>query len=91
MDLIEGEEIEEIEKLDEGWWSGVGANGGKRGLFPGQSEGEVLDDLLTFSPPANYVEERTQADDQGPEYEPEPEPEPEAVPPPPPPPPPPRY
>ena len=35
MDLIEGELIEEIEQLDEGWWSGVGAGGSKQGLFPG--------------------------------------------------------
>ena len=34
MDLIEGELIEQIEQLDEGWWSGVGAHGGKQGLFP---------------------------------------------------------
>lgn len=35
MELIEGELIEQIEQLDEGWWSGVGANGTKQGLFPG--------------------------------------------------------
>ena len=34
MDLVEGELIEQIEQLDEGWWSGVGANGTKQGLFP---------------------------------------------------------
>ncbi|KAI1787010.1 hypothetical protein LXA43DRAFT_1085152 [Ganoderma leucocontextum] len=34
MDLIEGELIEQIEELDEGWWSGVGAHGTKQGLFP---------------------------------------------------------
>ena len=34
MDLTEGELIEQIEQLDEGWWSGVGANGTKQGLFP---------------------------------------------------------
>lgn len=34
MDLNEGELIEQIEQLDEGWWSGVGP-GGKQGLFPG--------------------------------------------------------
>ena len=33
MGLIEGEYIEQIEEVDEGWWSGVGA-GGKAGLFP---------------------------------------------------------
>ena len=90
MHLVEGELIEEIEKLDEGWWSGVGENGAKHGLFPGGSVKEVLDDrFLTVPPPANYVEETAQADEQEPEYEPEPEPEPEAAPPPPPPPPPP--
>ena len=35
MDLVEGELIEQIEQLDEGWWSGVGAGGSKQGLFPG--------------------------------------------------------
>lgn len=35
MDLVEDELIEEIEQLDEGWWSGVGGNGAKSGLFPG--------------------------------------------------------
>jgi hypothetical protein len=33
MHLIEGEYIEQIEEVDEGWWSGVGP-GGKAGLFP---------------------------------------------------------
>ncbi|KAI0348788.1 hypothetical protein OH77DRAFT_1371773, partial [Trametes cingulata] len=31
MDLVEGELIEEIEQLDEGWWSGVGGGGTKQG------------------------------------------------------------
>lgn len=35
MDLIEGEIIDQIEMIDEGWWSGVGGNGSKKGLFPG--------------------------------------------------------
>ena len=39
MDLTEGELIEQIEQLDEGWWSGVGANGTKQGLFPGEPAG----------------------------------------------------
>ena len=30
----EGELIQQIEQLDEGWWSGVGPSG-KSGLFPG--------------------------------------------------------
>jgi hypothetical protein len=33
MTLVEGEYIEQIEEIDEGWWSGVGP-GGKIGLFP---------------------------------------------------------
>lgn len=36
MALAEGELIEQIEQIDEGWWAGVGP-GGKRGLFPGAS------------------------------------------------------
>lgn len=42
MDLVEDELIEEIEQLDEGWWSGVGSNGTKNGLFPGMSGNVVL-------------------------------------------------
>lgn len=34
MNLTEGELIEQIEEIDEGWWSGVGAGGSKTGLFP---------------------------------------------------------
>ena len=34
LPLIEGEMIEDIEPIDENWWSGTGA-GGKSGLFPG--------------------------------------------------------
>ena len=33
MNLVEGEYIEQIEEIDDGWWSGVGP-GGKTGLFP---------------------------------------------------------
>ena len=33
MELVEGEIIESIEEIDEGWWTGVGP-GGKSGLFP---------------------------------------------------------
>ena len=36
MNLTEGEVIEQIEQLDDGWWSGVGAGGSKSGLFPGR-------------------------------------------------------
>ena len=36
MTLVEGEYIEQIEELDDDWWSGVGP-GGKTGLFPGQT------------------------------------------------------
>ena len=42
MDLVEEELNEEIEQLDEGWWSGVGSSGAKSGLFPGESGNEVL-------------------------------------------------
>ena len=34
MTLVEGEVIEQIEEIDEGWWSGVGEGGTKSGLFP---------------------------------------------------------
>lgn len=33
MTLVEGEIVEQIEMIDEGWWSAVG-EGGKSGLFP---------------------------------------------------------
>lgn len=33
MDLVEGEVIEQIEEVGDGWWTGVGA-GGKSGYFP---------------------------------------------------------
>ena len=35
MSLVEGELIEQIEEIDEGWWQGVGQGGAKSGLFPG--------------------------------------------------------
>ena len=35
MNLTEGEVIEQIGEIDEGWWSGVGQGGAKTGLFPG--------------------------------------------------------
>lgn len=35
MALIEGEIIEDVEQVDEGWWSGTGP-GGKSGLYPGK-------------------------------------------------------
>lgn len=34
MSLVEGELIEQIEEIDEGWWQGVGEGGAKHGLFP---------------------------------------------------------
>lgn len=34
MSLVEGEVIEQIEEVGEGWWSGVGQGGAKTGLFP---------------------------------------------------------
>lgn len=33
MALVEGEYIEQVEEVDDGWWTGVGP-GGKTGLFP---------------------------------------------------------
>lgn len=33
MNLVEGEYIEQVEEVDEGWWTGIGP-GGKTGLFP---------------------------------------------------------
>ena len=50
MDLVEEELIEEIEQVDEGWWSGVGGNGVKNGLFPGVSESQVRGGFLTVLP-----------------------------------------
>jgi len=50
MDLIEDELIEEIEQLDEGWWTGVGGKGAKSGLFPGGSRSEILSGGLNVSP-----------------------------------------
>lgn len=35
MNLVEGEVIDNIEEVDEGWWSGTGNGGAKTGLFPG--------------------------------------------------------
>lgn len=32
--LVEGEMVEDIEQLDENWWTGTGP-GGQSGLFPG--------------------------------------------------------
>ena len=46
LSLAEGELIEQIEQLDEGWWQGVGP-GGRSGLFPGASR------LLWLSPPTD--------------------------------------
>jgi len=54
MELVEGELIEEIEQVDEGWWSGVGGNGAKNGLFPGVSGSQVLSGCLTV-PPASQL------------------------------------
>lgn len=42
MNLEEGELIEQIEQLDEGWWSGVAADGSKQGLFPGMFGSDIL-------------------------------------------------
>lgn len=34
LDLAEGEIVEDVEQIDEGWWSG--SLNGKSGLFPGE-------------------------------------------------------
>ena len=34
MSLIEGEILEQVDQIDEGWWSAVGDGGAKSGLFP---------------------------------------------------------
>lgn len=34
MTLIEGEILEKVDIVDEGWWSAVGDGGKKEGLFP---------------------------------------------------------
>ena len=39
MALEEGEILEQVEMIDEGWWSAVGP-GGKSGLFPCSSPSE---------------------------------------------------
>ena len=41
MNLVEGERIEQIERTEDGWWSGVGP-GGKSGLFPRKYGGSAL-------------------------------------------------
>ena len=50
MDLVEEELIEEIEQLDEGWWSGVGSSGAKSGLFPGESRSDILNGWFHIFP-----------------------------------------
>jgi drebrin-like protein len=81
MHLIEGELIENIEQIDDGWWAGVGP-GGKSGLFPGEFDlyNIRIDSRGSFTFTANYVEIVEQ---------PETEEEAASAPPPPPPPPPP--
>ena len=55
MTLIEGEVIEQIEQLDEGWWTGVGADGTKNGLFPANyvEVVESIEDTNAEAPPAS--------------------------------------
>lgn len=36
MDLVEGEILEQVDQIDEGWWSAVGDGGNKSGLFPSE-------------------------------------------------------
>ena len=52
MTLIEGEQITQIDEIDDGWWSGVGP-GGKSGLFPCNARFSKRDikltDIVVFS------------------------------------------
>jgi len=50
INLVEGEYIEQIEEVDEGWWTGIGP-GGKSGLFPCTS----LLDLSVLPPPTIFT------------------------------------
>jgi len=34
MSLRKGEVIHQIDQVEGGWWTGVGSDGSKRGLFP---------------------------------------------------------
>jgi hypothetical protein len=56
MNLTEGEVIEQIEELDEGWWSGVGGGGAKAGMFPGPSGYISVFVVANSFGTANYVE-----------------------------------
>jgi hypothetical protein len=57
MNLVEGEIIQQIEEVDEGWWTGVGGGGSKAGLFPGKSVSlTLLASNLTHFCSANFVE-----------------------------------
>ncbi|KAI0940986.1 hypothetical protein AcV7_003214 [Taiwanofungus camphoratus] len=51
MGLVEGELIEQIEQVDEGWWSGVSADGTKSGLFPANYVELVERQEATAAPP----------------------------------------
>lgn len=82
MNLTEGELIEQIEQLDEGWWSGVGDGGAKQGLFPGKLFPLQLVWCANMcAPAANYVQivEQPEAAEAPPPSPPPPPPPPPAV------------
>lgn len=55
IDLVEGQVVIRIEKIDEGWWKGVGPDG-KEGLFPADYV-EVIEDGLKNNSDQRYREE----------------------------------
>lgn len=55
IDLVEGQLVIRIEKIDEGWWKGVGPDG-KEGLFPADYV-EVIEDGLKNNSDQRYREE----------------------------------
>jgi len=65
INLVEGEYIEQIEEVGEGWWTGIGS-GGKSGLFPCTSPyslGVAAPDHVYDT--ANYVELVSFPEEQG--------------------------
>ncbi|KAI8885354.1 hypothetical protein K501DRAFT_331963 [Backusella circina FSU 941] len=51
MTLVEGEVIQQIDQVDEGWWFGISEDGKKQGLFPANYV-EVLEEAAPAAPPA---------------------------------------
>jgi hypothetical protein len=41
MTLVEGEVIQQIDQVDEGWWFGISEDGKKQGLFPGKPQRSI--------------------------------------------------